>query len=259
MARRALQKYYGYVVDDPKSDDVRAAFASTVVDRKHPIFNGGVVYDGLGVQNYCEFAVVVELREHAYNGPYTLKLYHQLDKNDPASPKVFLGRVDVFTRPDHSACAGCSRRRAAGTIVRGTIFIDISVVDRIAEKHDLNREDATVEELIDKVKESLIAELTNPRGERLAAAEGEADVLTGGRTVRREPPARLTLLTSQISHVGYSSGPLKVNNWNDRGGIFRVRYLPWNLNVRLRAFAYYDSSGRRGVDDTQLACHRPQC
>ena len=232
-AKRALQEYYGYV-PTPIIPKTAALDVSAAMGRKHPIFKAPDVVrnDSRPVDGYREFAVAVELLEHAYNGPYTFKLWHRLNKDDPDSAPVLIGRVDVFARPDHSQCADCSRRRAAGSLVRGTIFIDISVIDDVIENHQMNRSDASTEDLVEKVKNTFSAELINTHNEKLAVIGVHHDVSAHwGEIDQDEAPISLTLLSSAVAYAGGRDGPLSLLGWDNHGDVFGVCHVKFSEPV----------------------------
>ena len=164
-------------------------------------FVGSIPKHFKAIQGYRHFVVVVQLPEHAFNGPYNFKLFHK-SSDQEGGESIYVGSVVVFARPDYSNCEACSRRRNAGSVVRGIIPLTPETVDKIiSSQGDLNRTGVEDAELTGKMKSVFHAVLANPNGDELAHTGVSGDGDGGGEVEepqldRHLAPVKVTLVSS---------------------------------------------------------------
>lgn len=147
------------------------------------------------------YVIIVELLEHAFDGPYTLKIFESATGSN-----VILGSVTVFARPDDSPCEGCSRRRANGSVVRGIIPVPRNVVDAV---RDMKIADES--RLHEAIKSKFKGVLVNPRGTLLGRAEPiEGDLPDGQRSLPRHLAPMKVRLVSSVAQRADGEKPVRM-------------------------------------------------
>ncbi|KAF8523887.1 common central domain of tyrosinase-domain-containing protein, partial [Hysterangium stoloniferum] len=201
----ALQKYYGL---DLRVENKELNF------HDNPLFTlkPKTSESQLPLPGYRHFIVVVQLVEHAFNGPYSFRLYHDERPDDNIKP-VLVGSVDVFARTDTSQCEGCSNRRNAGTIVRDVISLSARDVNSIIKLlPTLDDPKASQEQLVKHMKLALSAILENQSGDQMAGVGLHIKELGfNGETVPMPDhlvPVKVTLLSSAGCY-STSGGPVR--------------------------------------------------
>ncbi|KDQ53370.1 hypothetical protein JAAARDRAFT_39428 [Jaapia argillacea MUCL 33604] len=214
-ARAALQRYYGLQPFNT-AESLVALAPNLFRTPSAPVPDGQVA-----IPNYREFVVVAKLPEHAFNGSYSFTLYR---KSGETHKDEIIGSVSVFARPDHSACAGCIKRRDAGTIVRGVIPIPRTMVASIVQSRGFQGREVGEDELIEEIRRGLTGVLVDARGSELAKAQnGEwLESLLETRAIPRHiAPQKIVLLSAAVSHPGNQmDGPVSFFDWKHHGDIF---------------------------------------
>lgn len=144
------------------------------------------------VSGFRDFVVTGALPQFAFRGSHRLKLH--LDGTHVAN-------LSVLSRLDPARCANCEGRIASGrTHVRGVMTLPHAHVVGLLEKHGLNREDASDEEVIELLKKHISAQIVNPVGTVLAeAAHGpSADAPEGHPVFKAEDHPVLQLHSSRV-------------------------------------------------------------
>lgn len=167
------------------------------------------------VEGHRQFTVVVELLEHAANGPYVFKLFKK-PANEGEAPEL-IGAVTVFARPASSPCAGCAGRRAQGTTITGVIFIDESIVEDLIK--DSTVDTNNLEEVAAALKSVLYAEVQNTGGVQLSVMVPSGSV--AGVAAAEITPVAIELLSSAA--VRKHDGPVHWTDWSEHGDPFAVR------------------------------------
>lgn len=222
-ARRTVQEYYDY---NPQPKHAPGGLFKKV--HVHLPENDEVV------KGHMHFVVVVELLEHAYNGPYSLKL------NKEGSHEC-LGVVSAFARPDHSPCAACAGHRANGSTIKGAIFLDEKIVDdQIFSADDETTGSAGISDevqatgitdIANRIKGLLTAELVNPDGEQLGVARpakddhnvAEVSATSGVHLSKDAAPVSVTLLSAApVRRNDIDGSPIYWADWMHHGDVFSV-------------------------------------
>jgi len=182
------------------------------------------------VNGYRHFVVVVVLIEHAYNGPYAFHLNYKLS-ND--SESVYVGSVSVFARPNHSPCLSCSKRRVAGTTVRGIIPLDTKLIQEIIKHKQLDRDETEDEKLAGSFKDTFWGELKHPSGKSLGRAMPhlpERGVPSSPVEAERAPVEVSLFSASAARPIGSKDGPVRFFDWQDHGDMFEGGHLAWRTS-----------------------------
>lgn len=172
------------------------------------------------VEGHRQFVVVANLLEHAYNGPYSFKLY----KKGTSEPEL-VGGVSVFARPDHSPCAACAGHRADGSTVKGAIFLDEKTVDDLIGDDKIETHGITA--VANGIKNLLHAELTNPEGVRLGVVHLPEEYSEGigaeSHLAKDVAPVSVTLLsTAAVRRTDIDGSPISWADWTHHGDVFEV-------------------------------------
>ena len=206
-ARQRLQVYYGYV-PAPKPVQLFAASSASVSD-DHDVIPG-----------HRQFVIAVELLEHAFNGPYTFKLFRKPVKEGD-EPEL-IGAVSVFTRPGSSPCAGCHGRREAGAVVHGVIFIDEALIDELIDDDSVDTSD--LDAVAKALKNVLYAELQNPGGTQISVV-APAGLLGATPEAPISPISVQLFSTAAARPKGSDDAPVHWVDSADHGAVFHVSIL----------------------------------
>lgn len=216
-ARRDIQNYYKY---NPQSSVKGGIFGDILTE-----LPSGFEF----VKNHRQFVVIVKLLEHAYNGPYSFKIY----TDGETSPEI-VGQVSVFARPDHSPCAACAGHRADSSVIMGAIFIDEKLVNDVIA--GLSDHDTDIAGVAAGLKGLFHAELTSPAGVRLGIThpfvpEEGVDHSSHSHLPSGLAPISVTLTSAaairpidiQHDENGLNDeGPFSWTDWMDHGDVFAV-------------------------------------
>ena len=189
------------------------------------------------IKNHRQFAVIVELLEHANNGPYSFKLYGKPTSRN--SERSLIGAVSVFARQDSSPCAGCQGRRAQATTVLGIIFIDEDFVEQIVE--DTGR--GGLDDIAEAVKGSLHAELQDPRGIKLSITFGVDSQQVQQKSELIYPRGVVLVSTGAALQTGNPDAPYQWVDWATHGNVFRVRSLRITQFITMLTSSYRSTIG----------------
>lgn len=210
-ARKRLQVYYSY---NPTPKQLPRGLFTTLLDTKEEPPKDTEVIPG-----HRQFAVVVELLEHMFNGPYTFKLFTKPSSLNRTTPPEIVGAVSVFARAEDSPCAGCQGRRAQGATIMGVIFIDEAIVDDLIA--DENVDTNNLDEIADALKKFLHAELQNPAGTKISIVVPKG--LLGATQETDLAPVGIQLVSSAGARKG-EDGPVHWVDWTHHGDLFDVNH-----------------------------------
>lgn len=208
-ARRIVQEYYKYNPQSKKLPGGLFESIPTEISDEQELVKG-----------HRQFVVVVELLEHAYNGPYSFKLY----RKGTSGPEI-VGGVSVFARPDHSPCAACAGHRANGSTIKGVIFLDEEIVDGLINNADFETHETT--DVATGIKTLLQAELTDPEGIQLGVVhlpeEDSEGIGAESHLAKDAAPVSVTLLSSAaVRRTDIDGSPISWTDWSHHGDVFEV-------------------------------------
>lgn len=181
------------------------------------------------VKDHRQFVVVVKLLEHAYNGPYSFKLY-----TDGETGPEIVGQVSVFARPDHSPCAACAGHRADNSVIMGAIFIDEERVNRAIAR--VSDQDTEIAGVAAGLKGLFHAELSSPAGVRLGITHPFVPEEGVDHSLKSHLPSGLAPISVTLMSAAAirpmdiqrdesnldDEGPISWIDWMDHGDVFAV-------------------------------------
>lgn len=213
-ARKRLQVYYSY---NPVPKQLPNNLFTTLLDTKEQPAKGAEVIPG-----HRQFAVVVELLEHMFNGPYTFKLFTKPSARNRTTPPEIIGAVSVFARAEDSPCAGCQGRRAQGATVMGVIFIDEAIVDDLIADEDVDTNN--LDEIADALRTVVHAELQSPAGTKISVVAPKG--LLGATSTQETElaPIGIQLVSTAGARKG-EDGPVHWVDWTQHGDLFDVNHF----------------------------------
>jgi len=222
-ARKRIQAYYDF---DPQTKAKQVPKLSwrhmAVPSQNHP----GVPKTHNVIPNFRTFIVHVKLPEHAYNRSYSFQLIH---KGNPHSSAQVVGTITVFTRPDHSPCKACAKRRAAGSVIRGMIPIPTELIHSVIKTHGGAELGISFAQTIAHIKKEFTGRLVDANGSGLAQAEGglEAEQVSKDKAAsRRVTPVEISLVSTAVAeHESKQNHPVYLFDWQHHEGIFNAGWL----------------------------------
>jgi len=217
---KLLQDYFGQKPTAQRNNQIRI---------KVPIFandsEGALPRDNEPVYNFRQFAIIVELVEHAFGGSYFLEVLYTSKDGQTHS----VGATAVLSRSHGTQCRGCIGRRHEGTKVHDSIHVPYDLLVKIITDHDLNREDIKDEDFTNAVRNSFYAQIVTPGGLVLArAVRGETP---GGLTrVNEAILPKLRFASANVSADKRRQGneeihPWQFYDWKDHGAVLENEWV----------------------------------
>ncbi|KAG6379515.1 common central domain of tyrosinase-domain-containing protein [Boletus reticuloceps] len=211
-----LRQQYQQILHSEWSPEIPAILqAHRNLSRAMPQHTNLLMKEENNTAHLRQFVITGALPEFAFPGSHRLELF-MLPKDGQQTGGQVVNSISVLSRADPDRCAACKDRRAAGSQIRGNMYLDPRIMLYLLSRLPPDQRAAITEldHLAVLIQGSLGVRLVKPDGTRLAAADPPAGT---HHTPLEEAKAPKLTLHSHVIQLKPDAAAVKIGDHTTHG------------------------------------------